>query len=66
MNTKTLTCYDCALFDRKQGVCIKHHMGDKPEYYDKPKWMGCSWRVEILMGNRRKYEKVIFINKHKG
>ena len=41
-----MTCYDCALFNRKQGICTEHHMGDKPEYYDKPKWMGCSWYVD--------------------
>ena len=46
MNTKTLNCYDCALFNRKQGICTELHMGDKPENYNKPKWMGCSWYVD--------------------
>jgi len=46
MNTKTQTCYDCGIFNRKLGICIEHHMGDKPEYYNKPKWMGCSWRED--------------------
>ena len=41
-----MTCNDCALFNRKLAICTEHHMGDKPEYYDKPKWMGCSWRVD--------------------
>ena len=38
-----MSCFDCALFSKVKGVCTEGHMGDKPENYDKPKWMGCSW-----------------------
>jgi len=39
-------CNECALFNKQQNICIEKHMGDKPEYYDKPKWMGCSYHID--------------------
>jgi len=46
LKENTLCCNGCALFSRRQNICIEKHMGDKPEYYGKPKWMGCSYRID--------------------
>ena len=38
-----MNCYNCAKFNKRKNVCTEGHMGKKPESYDKPKLMGCSW-----------------------
>jgi hypothetical protein len=38
-----MNCAMCKNFDKRRNICIEKRMGDSPEYYDKPKWMGCSY-----------------------
>ena len=41
--TNYMNCYDCAKFDKRKNVCTEGRMGKTSNYYDKPKWMGCSY-----------------------
>lgn len=52
-----VSCFDCAKFSKVKGVCTEGHMGDKPENYDKPKWMGCSWYEDPKKNTLTLFEK---------
>ena len=36
-----INCKSCTKFNKF--ICVEKHMGDKPEDYDKPQLMGCSF-----------------------
>ena len=39
-------CKDCKNFSKYLNICVDKRMGDTPEYYDNPKWMGCSYYID--------------------
>ncbi len=40
-----MECISCDTFSKIKGKCLDNRMGETPEYYTNPKWMGCSdWK----------------------